>query len=99
LEALRDGAVLRNDVKSAAKDEAISWGTLVRAKKKMGCIKAFKETGVDGQWFWKLNEFTRRKALVGADPIKIKEKVDRVIKEHMNEEEENESRPLAPNDA
>jgi len=65
----------------------------------MGCIKAFKESGVGGKWFWDLNEFTRKKALVGADPIKIKEKVDRVIKENMKEEEENESRPLAPHDA
>jgi len=99
LEALKDSALPVNEIKSAARDEAISWGTLRRAKDKMGCIKAFKESGVGGKWFWDLNEFTRKKALVGADPIKIKEKVDRVIKENMKEEEENESRPLAPHDA
>ena len=99
LEALKYSALPVKEIKSAAKDEAISWGTLRRAKGKMFGVKVFKESGVGGKWFWELNEFTRRKALVGAAPINIKEKVDRIRKENMKEKEEKESRPLAPHDA
>ncbi|TET69637.1 MAG: hypothetical protein E3J56_09310 [Candidatus Aminicenantes bacterium] len=66
LSTLKDGPMLRNEIKSAARDEGISWGTLRRAKDKMG-IGARKGKEEGGKWFWDLNEFTRRKALMEAD--------------------------------
>ncbi|NIM58987.1 MAG: AAA family ATPase [Candidatus Aminicenantes bacterium] len=50
LDILKDGAVAMKEIKSAARDEAISWGPLRRAYKKMG-VKAFKDKGVSGKWF------------------------------------------------
>ena len=72
-ETLKDGALPTKEIKSAARDEAITWGTLRRAKDKMGCIIAFKEGGVRGKWSWKLNEFNRKMALLESDAEKRKE--------------------------
>ena len=99
LETLKDGALPVKEIKSAARDEAISWGTLRRAKGKMSGVEVFKENGVGGKWFWDLNEFTRRQVLAESAPISIEEKVDRIRKKEMKREEEKESRPLAPHDA
>jgi hypothetical protein len=66
LETLKDGAMLNTDVKKAARDEGISWGTLRRAKEKLG-VKAVKENRPGGRWFWKLDEFTRLNALIEAE--------------------------------
>lgn len=66
LETLKHGAMLNTDVKKAAKDEGISFGTLRRAKDKLG-IKPVKENKPGGKWFWELNEFTRLTALAEAE--------------------------------
>jgi len=80
LEALKDGAIPTKEIKSAARDEAISWGTLRRAKDKMGSIKAFKESGEAGKWSWELNEFTRKKALSERVAEKRKEAEEKLEK-------------------
>jgi len=79
LDILKDGPVLRNEVKSDARDEDISWGTLRRAKKKIG-IKSFKEKAEGGKWFWALDEFTRGQALAEAE-TKISEEAKRKVDE------------------
>jgi hypothetical protein len=79
LDTLKDGAVLMKEIKSAARDEDISWGTLRKAKKKMG-IKSFKEKEEGGKWFWELDEFTRGQALYGA-ATKISEEAKRKVGE------------------
>jgi putative DNA primase/helicase len=66
LETLKDGAMLNTEVKKLSRDEGISWGTLRRAKDKLD-ITAIKENKLGGKWFWELNEFTRRTALVEAE--------------------------------
>ena len=85
LDTLKDGAVLMKEIKSAARDEAISWGTLRKAKKKMR-VKSFKEKEEGGKWFWELDEFTRGQALYGA-ATKISEeakrKVDKIRKDQQ----------------
>jgi hypothetical protein len=50
------------EIKSASRDEGISWATLRRAKEKMN-IKSFKEGGIGGKWFWKLLEVDRLQRL------------------------------------
>jgi len=79
LDTLKDGAVLMKEIKSAARDEAISWGTLRKAKEKMG-IKSFKGKEEGGKWFWELDEFTRGQALYGA-ATKISEEAKRKVGE------------------
>jgi putative DNA primase/helicase len=66
LETLKHGAMLAAEVKKAARDEGISWGTLRRAKDKLS-VNSIKENKPGGKWFWELNEFTRRTALVEAE--------------------------------
>ena len=70
---------------SFSRDEAISWGTLRKAKKKMR-VKSFKKKEEGGKWFWELDEFTRAQALYGA-ATKISEeakrKVDEIRKDHQ----------------
>jgi len=74
LETLKHGAMLNTDVKKAAKDEGISFGTLRRAKDKLG-IKPVKENKPGGKWFWELNEFTRFTALAKAEAESKSEEV------------------------
>ena len=66
METLKDGAMPTKEIKSAARDEGLSWGTVRRAKEKLK-IKAVKENKPGGKWFWELNEFARRKALMEAE--------------------------------
>lgn len=80
LDTLKDGALPTKEMKSAARDEAISWGTLRRAKDKMGSIKAFKESGVAGKWSWELDEFTRKMTLVKKAAEKRKEAEEKLEK-------------------
>jgi hypothetical protein len=100
---LKDGAMPTKEIKSAARDEAISWGTLRRAYDKMRGrgIRSFKEKKAGGKWFWELEEFTRRKALVeaNAESRSTKERMDEInekIKEKDKEGSVEEARPLAP---
>ncbi len=66
IETLKDGAMLNTEVKRAARNEGISAGTLKRAKEKLN-IRAFKESGVGGKWYWELPEFTKMTAMAKAD--------------------------------
>ncbi len=66
METLKDGAMSVKEIQSLARDEGIAKWTLIRMKQKMG-IRSFKEEKAGGKWFWELNEFTRRKALLEAD--------------------------------
>ena len=99
LDILKDGAMPMKEIKSAARDEAISWGTLRRAYDKMRGrgIRSFKEKKAGGKWFWELDEFTRRKALVeaNAESRSVKEKVEEA-REKYKEGSVEEARPLAP---
>jgi len=76
LEILKDDAVSAKEIKSTARDEGLSWGTVRRAKDKMGCIRAFKEKVAGGGWFWELNEINRALAAiaVGAEVEEIRRK-------------------------
>jgi len=84
LSTLKDGPMPTKEVKSAARDEGISWGTLRKAKEKMG-IRASKGKEEGGKWFWELDEFTKGKALVEAD---AKARVEAVREKHKESSEE-----------
>lgn len=87
LEVLKDGAVLTEEIKSAARDEGISWGTLRKARGQMHGVKARKENKPRGKWFWELDEFTQKKALMEADS---KVRTEATRKEHQTEEADEE---------
>jgi len=93
LDILKDGAMATKEIKSAARNEDISWGTLKRAKDKMSGVKAIKDKGVGGKWFWDLDEFTRGQALAEADaePKTIKERVEERREKHKSESEASDS--------
>jgi RecA-family ATPase len=74
LDVLRNGPMLMKEIKNAAREEGVSWGTLRRAKERMN-IKSFKEGGVGGKWFWKLEEVDRLTRLAEED-AEIREKED-----------------------
>lgn len=76
LEELKDGPVFTEEIKSAARDEGISWAILRRAKEKMRGVKADKENKPRGKWFWYLDEFTQKQALFEAD-VKAREEMVR----------------------
>src|SRR5262249_19247831 len=54
-DALADGPRLKADLEAEAEDDQISMSTLRRAKKKLG-VRAFKESGGAGRWWWRLPE-------------------------------------------
>jgi len=95
LDILKDGAMATKEIKSAARNEDISWGTLKRAKDKMSGVKAIKDKGVGGKWFWDLDEFTRGQALAETEtktPEDVGERVEKIRAMHPqpseNKEEE-----------
>jgi len=93
---LKDGAVATNEIKRVARDEGISWGTLRRAYDKIRGIRSFKEKKAGGKWFWELDEFTKRQALVEAsvESRSAKERVEEAREKHKEKPKE-EARPLA----
>ncbi len=56
----------------------------------MSGVKAIKDKGVGGKWFWDLDEFTRGQALAEADaePKTIKERVEERREKHKESSEE-----------
>jgi putative DNA primase/helicase len=80
---LKDGPVLTEEIKSAARDEGIAWATLRRAREKMRGVKAEKENKLRGKWSWYLDEFTRGQALVEAD---AKARIEATREKHQAEE-------------
>jgi len=71
-ETLKDGAVPTKEIRSAARDEGLSWATVRRAKEKLE-IKAVKENKPGGKWFWELSEFARRQVLAEDEAKRITE--------------------------
>ena len=96
MDILKDGAVATNEIKSVARDEGISWGTLRRAYDKIRGIRSFKEKKAGGKWLWELDEFTKRQALVEAsvESRSAKERVEEAREKHKEKPKE-EARPLA----
>jgi len=85
LEMLKDGPVLTEEIKSAARDEGIAWATLRRAREKMRGVKADKENKPRGKWFWYLDEFTKKQALMEAD---AKARTEAIREKHKESSEE-----------
>ncbi|KPK74572.1 MAG: hypothetical protein AMJ89_05920 [candidate division Zixibacteria bacterium SM23_73] len=88
LSTLKDGPMPTKEIKSAARDEGISWGTLRKAKEKMG-IRASKGKEEGGKWFWELNEFTRGQALMEAD---AKARIEAAREKHKESSENKEEK-------
>ena len=82
---LKDGPVLTEEIKSAARDEGIAWATLRRARGKMRGVKAEKENKLRGKWSWYLDEFTQKQALMEAD---AKARVEVTREKHKEAPEE-----------
>jgi hypothetical protein len=88
---LKDGPVLTEEIKSAARDEGIAWATLRRARGKMRGVKAEKENKLRGKWSWYLDEFTQKQALMEAD-AKARVEVTREKHKESSENKEEEQK-------